>query len=64
MAADLDLTARINAMRVLGEQAGQAGFVSLEAAYATCAMVLLDAAVDDGVELDLDMLGDGFGVEL
>lgn len=64
MAADMELSGRIAAMREHGETAGHAGLVNLEAAYATCAMVLLDAAIEDGIELDLDALGDAFGVSL
>ncbi|WP_199099478.1 hypothetical protein [Dyella sp. ASV21] len=64
MAADIELSGRIAAMRSHSEAAGLLGQVSLEAAYATCAIVLLDAAVEDGVELDLDTLGDAFGVSL
>lgn len=62
MPADIELSGRIAAMRVHGDAAGLLGLVNLEAAYATCAMVLLDAAVDDGIELDLELLEGSFGV--
>ncbi len=62
MAVDMELSARIAAMREHGDAAHARGLVNMEAAYSACAMMLLDAAIEDGVELDLESLGDVFGV--
>lgn len=64
MSADIELSQRIASMRSHSEAAGMLGQHCLESAYMACAAMLLDAAVEDGVVLDLDTLGDCFGVEL
>lgn len=62
MSADVEVSQQIAAMKSRAEAAAHLGHRHLEAAYMSSAMMLLDAAVEDGIELDTDALGDAFGV--
>jgi hypothetical protein len=62
MSVDTELSGTIAAMQSRAEASALQGHRSLEAAFMQCAMVLLDAAYEDGVELDTDALGAAFGV--
>lgn len=62
MAADVELSGEIAALHSRADAASLLGHPNLAAAYSASAMMLLDAAVEDGIELDTDLLGDAFGV--
>jgi hypothetical protein len=62
MAADMDVSEQIAAMKSRSEAAALQGRGHMESAYMSCAVMLLDAAIEDGIELDTDTLGDVFGV--
>lgn len=63
MAADTEVSEQIAAMKLRAEPAAMMGRSHMEAAYMACAVMLLDAAIADGVELDTEALGDVFGVD-
>jgi hypothetical protein len=62
MSVDTELSGTIAAMQSRADASALLGRRCLEAAFMQCAMVLLDAAIEDGVELDTDALGTAFGV--
>ncbi|AHX16272.1 hypothetical protein CH75_09180 [Dyella jiangningensis] len=60
--ADRDVSEHIAAMKSRADSAALMGRDHLAGAYSACAVMLLDAALEDGVELDTELLGDAFGV--
>jgi len=62
MPIDVELSRVIAAMGDRADAYALAGHRNVEAAFQQCRLVLLEAAFEDGIELDGDQLGFAFGV--
>lgn len=62
MVADVALSELGGVMGDLADVHGLAGHRSVEAALQQCRLILVEACVDDGVELDQQRFGVEFGV--
>ena len=62
MAVDLILSELAGCMGACAESSGLAGRSSIEAALYQCRLILVEACVDDGVELDQSVAGIAYGV--